>query len=109
MNQPVTLSCTGLPAGGACLFDTNPVTPTAQGQNVNLTVKTTLASPPGTYSVAVKGTGGGVPHTVTAVLNLLKVSGGEDHTSPEDYKADAGDEGVEELDLDEAVADTPIR
>jgi SSS family solute:Na+ symporter len=46
---------------------------------------------------------------LTAVLNALKVSGGEDHTSPEDYKADAGDEGVEELDLDEAAADTPVR
>lgn len=46
---------------------------------------------------------------LTAVLNALKVSGGEDHTSPDDYKADAGDEGVEELEFDEAVADTPIR
>ncbi|MGZ5416014.1 MAG: hypothetical protein ACXWDI_02445 [Nocardioides sp.] len=46
---------------------------------------------------------------LTVVLNLLKVSGGEDHTSPDDYKADAGDEGVEELGFDEHVVDTPVR
>ena len=32
----------------------------------------------------------------TAVLRALKVPGGVDQTSPEDYHADAGDEGVEE-------------
>ena len=46
---------------------------------------------------------------LTLVLKALKVSGGEDHTSPADYKADAGDEGVEDLDLDENVVDTPLR
>ena len=37
----------------------------------------------------------------TVLLRALNVPSGHDHTSPEDYHADAGDEGVEDLPLDE--------
>ena len=46
---------------------------------------------------------------LTVVLNALKVSPGADHTSADDYHADAGDEGVEELDVDDLSTDTPVR
>jgi solute:Na+ symporter, SSS family len=43
---------------------------------------------------------------VTAVLNALKVPGGEDQTSPDDYSVDAGDPRVEQLQLDTMAGDT---
>jgi SSS family solute:Na+ symporter len=46
---------------------------------------------------------------LTVVLDALKVSGGADHTSPDDYLADSGDAGVEEIDLGEHAADAPRR
>jgi SSS family solute:Na+ symporter len=46
---------------------------------------------------------------LTVVLDALKVSGGADHTSPDDYLADSGDAGVEEIDLGEHAADAPLR
>jgi solute:Na+ symporter, SSS family len=46
---------------------------------------------------------------LTVVFNATKLSAGVDQTSPNDYLADAGDPGVTELEMDENVADTPIR
>ena len=49
-----------------------------------------MANPPPPTAVGV---------VCTAVLRALNVPGGVDQTSPEDYHADAGDEGVDtELD-----------
>jgi SSS family solute:Na+ symporter len=45
---------------------------------------------------------------LTWVFNAMKLSPGEDHTVADDYYADAGDEGVEEIDLTDP-ADTPSR
>src|SRR4051794_19476006 len=39
----------------------------------------------------------------TLVLRALKAPSGRDHTRPADYHADAGDPGVEELEMDEAA------
>jgi SSS family solute:Na+ symporter len=46
---------------------------------------------------------------LTVVFDALRVSGGVDHTSPDDYLADSGDAGVEEIDLGEHAADAPLR
>ena len=46
---------------------------------------------------------------LTLVFNAVKLSPGGDHTVWEDYKVDAGDEGVEELDVDDLSTDTPTR
>ncbi len=43
-NVPVTLSCTGLPAGASCAFTPNPVTPGGAPASANLTISTTAAS-----------------------------------------------------------------
>ncbi len=69
-NQPVTLSCTGLPTGGSCSFDQNPVTPAPGGTDVTVTVSTTLASPPATYNFTVQGSGAGLTRSTTATLIL---------------------------------------
>ncbi|HET6627926.1 MAG TPA: sodium:solute symporter [Nocardioidaceae bacterium] len=45
----------------------------------------------------------------TLVLKALKVPAGRDHTSADDYHADAGDAGVEELPLDELSPDQPAK
>lgn len=45
---------------------------------------------------------------LTLVFNAMKLSAGGDHTVTADYHADAGDEGVEEIDLTDP-ADTPTR
>ena len=44
---------------------------------------------------------------LTLVLRAMNVPSGHDHTSPLDYHADAGDEGVKELPLDEVGAPDP--
>jgi SSS family solute:Na+ symporter len=46
---------------------------------------------------------------LTLAFRALKVPSGQDHTVPEDYKAEAGDEGVEDVDVDELSTDTPTR
>jgi solute:Na+ symporter, SSS family len=46
---------------------------------------------------------------LTVLFNATKLSAGTDQTAPDDYHADAGDVGVGELEMDENVADTPIR
>jgi SSS family solute:Na+ symporter len=44
---------------------------------------------------------------LTMILRAMKVDSGHDHTSPGDYHADAGDEGVKDLPLDE-MAPGPV-
>jgi solute:Na+ symporter, SSS family len=43
---------------------------------------------------------------LTVLFNALKVSAGTDETTADDYHADAGDPGVEQLDLEELATDT---
>lgn len=49
-NQPVNMSCSGLPKGTACSFSANPVTPTSGGTSVTVSVSTaerTMVPPSG--------------------------------------------------------------
>lgn len=50
-STPVTLSCSGLPAGATCSFSSNPVTPGSSTVNVNLTI--TTAATPGMLRMAI--------------------------------------------------------
>ena len=53
-NGPVTLSCSGLPAGTTCQFQPLIVSPTsASPAPVSLTISTSITSPPGTYQIMV--------------------------------------------------------
>ncbi len=53
LNNPVALSCSGLPDGASCTFSPNPATPSS---NVNLSINTLLSTPlgPRTFSESVE-------------------------------------------------------
>lgn len=64
--NPVTLSCSGLPAGAQCSFSQNPVTPGAVA--VTLTISTASTTPAGTFVVTVTGVSGALSHSATVSL-----------------------------------------
>ena len=66
-NDPVTLSVTGVPAGAASAFGTNPVTPA--GTSV-LTISNTGAAAPGTYTLTVQGVSTTGTKTTNVTLNI---------------------------------------
>jgi hypothetical protein len=107
--NPVTLSCTGAPAGVTCAFATNPVTPPTNSTATSaLTISVAGSTIPGTYTFQVTGTGSGNTHTtnisltVTALGALMEtvagagsVGDGQINTTagfglPEDIALDAG-------------------
>jgi hypothetical protein len=54
-NSSVTLSCTGLPTGATCEFQTSPVTPGSSTADT-VTITTTGSTPAGTSTVTITGT-----------------------------------------------------
>ncbi len=62
-NQPVTLTCSGLPAGATC--SSNPVTPANSG-TVTVTIASTVVAQ--TYPFTITGTAGTTIHSVQATL-----------------------------------------
>jgi len=70
-NSQVSLSVTGLPSGANGVFSTNSGTP-----NFSSTLTVTLATgtPPGSYTLVIHGTGGGVERTVNVVLIITAVT-----------------------------------
>lgn len=85
-SSAVTPSVSGLPAGASGSFSATPVTPTAGGASTTLTVTTTgtggvsatttttgtdgesATTPPGTSTLTITGTGGGVSQNGTVSL-----------------------------------------
>ena len=68
---PLTLSVSGLPAGAAGSFSTNPVTPTANGANSTLNITTTGGNNPtpvGSYTLTITASGGNITHQTTVTL-----------------------------------------
>ncbi|MFC0008035.1 M4 family metallopeptidase [Micromonospora siamensis] len=70
--QTVSLSASGLPSGASASF--NPTSVTSGGSST-LTITTSSATPAGTYSVTVTGTGA-VTHTATYTLTVNGTGGG---------------------------------
>ncbi len=67
----VDLSCSGQPAGVACLFAPDPVTPPANGSaNSALTVSVALSTTPATYNFQVQGTSGALTRTTPFTLTV---------------------------------------
>jgi hypothetical protein len=66
-SSQVSLSVTGLPAGANGVFSTNSGTPTFSS---TLTVTLPGATPTGTYTLVIHGTGGGLDRTANAVLSV---------------------------------------
>ena len=67
----VALACTGQPAGVACGFAPNPVTPPANGSvNSTLTVTVAGSTPAGPYSFQAQGTSGALVHAQPMSLTV---------------------------------------
>jgi hypothetical protein len=71
-NGAATLSVSGLPAGARASF----VPPSITGPGSStLTVSTGASTPPGSYSLTVKGTSGTLTHTATTTLIVTQSAG----------------------------------
>ncbi|MGA9815242.1 MAG: hypothetical protein WBQ64_20845, partial [Terriglobales bacterium] len=61
-NQEVTLSCSGLPVGAACSFDSDSVFPiSGSPETVTLTISTSAGTPLGTSQISINGSVAGGP------------------------------------------------
>ena len=67
----VALSCGGLPAGAQCTFAPNPVTPGSAVAAVAMTISTTAATNPGSYTVTVTGVSGSLTHSSPVSLTVV--------------------------------------
>jgi uncharacterized membrane protein YgcG len=74
--QPVTLSCSALPAGMTCSAPP-PVTPTASGTTATITVNVpaALAASTNAHSFTITGTSGSLSHSVPAQLFVATLNG----------------------------------
>ena len=75
---PLSLSCSGLPAGASCAFTPNSASACGSGAScspVTLTVSTTSATPAGTSSFTVSATSGPLTRTRSASLVVAAQSG----------------------------------
>ena len=74
-NAPVTLSCSGLPAGAACIFQPSTVTPSAGApEPTTLTISTTADTPIGTFPIMISADTPGAPSPKTQILSLQVVT-----------------------------------
>jgi kumamolisin len=70
-NSAITLSATGLPSGVTGSFSPNPIAAPGSGTtNFNLTVSKTART--GTSTITITGKGGGITHTTTYRLSVLR-------------------------------------
>ena len=74
-NSPVDVNVTGLPSGATAVFNPSSVTPTVQGAASTLTVQTAAATPAGSSSLTITGTGGGSTNQAPVALTVT-VAGG---------------------------------
>jgi phospholipase C len=64
-SNTVALACSGLPSGASCSF--NPASVAASGSS-QLTVSTSAATTPGSYSLGVQGSSGSIQHSAPLTL-----------------------------------------
>ncbi len=73
-SDAVNLSCPSAPAGVTCSFDTNPVTPAADGSvTVNLTIAAASSALPQLVNLAVQGTSGSLKQSATIPVTVTGV------------------------------------
>ncbi len=75
-NQPVSISCSALPAGTTCSAPP-PITPTASGATATITVNVpaALAASTNANSFTITGTSGGLSHSLPAQLFVATLNG----------------------------------
>ena len=66
--DPVALSVTGLPAAGRATFSTSPLTGTTGSSTMKVATNHQGTTPPGTYTLTVKGTAGKLAKSTTVKL-----------------------------------------
>jgi hypothetical protein len=86
--QTVTLGASGLPSGASASFDPNPI---QSGDSSTLTISTTPATPPGTYTVTVTGTGTEIAHSTTISLTVNPADDFSISADPDSLTVNAGD------------------
>jgi hypothetical protein len=69
-SNDVSLTASGLPPGATAAFSTNPIMPPGSS---TLTIAVDSSSSSGTYPITVTGIGGGITHTTTVNLTILRV------------------------------------
>ena len=70
-NQPITMSCSGLPASTTCAYNPNPVPmPGGSTQTSALTIQTSSTTPKGTYTVQITGTFGTLVNSTPLTLTV---------------------------------------
>jgi hypothetical protein len=74
-NSVIGLADSGLPTGATSSFNPTPIAAPGAGSST-LTINTSTSTPPGVYTVAVTGTGGGVSHTTNIALTVTAPGGG---------------------------------
>src|SRR5205823_281572 len=74
-NQSVNLSCSKLPPGAACSFDSASVTPSDSGARANLTVTIPPTLAQGNFAFAITAAGGGRTHTQDVQVAVGGLSG----------------------------------
>src|SRR5207302_3910997 len=70
-NQPVNLSCGGLPANAACIFSLNPANPTpGVAVSVTVTISASTSVAAGNYTASIIGDSAGAPASKSVTLNI---------------------------------------
>jgi CSLREA domain-containing protein len=104
VDDPVTLSCTGLAAQASCAFSPSSVTPGATSATATVTVSTAAGTPTGSDDFTIVGTAGSLQGGATATLvvtdftvavspSSATVSGGESATYTVTVAPDGGSFG----------------
>jgi hypothetical protein len=71
-NQPISLTCSGLPNGASCNFSPSSASPTAGNPvTVSVTIGTTASTPAGTYTITVAGNTTNPAGSRTQTLTLV--------------------------------------
>jgi kumamolisin len=70
-NSAITLSATGLPSGVTGSFSPNPIAAPGSG-TTDFTMTVSRTARTGTSTITIKGTGGGITHTTTFRLSVLR-------------------------------------
>ncbi|CRK56677.1 Aminopeptidase Y (Arg, Lys, Leu preference) [Alloactinosynnema sp. L-07] len=86
-----TLTVSGVPTGVATLWQTNPVSPPANGSvSSQLAIATTETTPAGSFDLTVTGTSGSLTHSATVRVTVTDPGGGGGAVFADDFESNKG-------------------